>query len=42
MTPFLFIIVTKGLTEMVRQAKRKNIFEGVKVGGKRIEPRMER
>ena len=32
MTPFLFLIVAKGLAGIVRHALCKNVFEGVRVG----------
>jgi len=35
--PFLFIVVAKGLTGLVRQALRTNMLAGIKVGRKEVE-----
>ena len=37
MTPFLFLIVAQGLVGLVKQATRKNLFSGLKVGDKKVE-----
>jgi len=37
MAPFLFLIVAQGLAGLVRQATRKNLFSGIKVGDKNVE-----
>ena len=37
MAPFLLLIVAQGLAGLVKQATRKNMFSGIKVGGKKVE-----
>ena len=37
LAPFLFLMVVKGLTKLVRQASKKNLLKGVKVGRNEIE-----
>ena len=37
MAPFLFMIVAQGLAGLVKQAKRKNLLSGIKVGDKKVE-----
>ena len=37
MTPFLFLIVAQGVAGLVKQATRKNLFSGLKVGDKKME-----
>jgi len=37
LTPFLFLVVAEGLARMVRQALRKDMLKGVKVGRNNIE-----
>jgi len=32
MAPFLFLIVAEGLARLVRQAVKKNLYDGIKVG----------
>jgi len=32
LTLLLFFIVTKGLTGLVREGRRKNLYEGLKIG----------
>jgi len=36
MIQFLFLIIVEGLEGLVREAKRKNILKGVKVGRKEV------
>jgi len=36
LAPFLFLIIAKGLTGLVREAKNSNLLEGVSVKGKRV------
>jgi len=37
MAPFLLLIVAQGLAGLVKQATRKNLFSGIKVGEKKVE-----
>jgi len=37
MIPFLFLIVAQGLAGLVKQATRKNLFSGIKVGDKKVD-----
>ena len=37
MALFLFLIVAQGLAGLVKQATRKNLLSGIKVGGKEVE-----
>jgi len=37
MTPFLFLIVAQGLAGLVKEATRKNLLSGIKVGGKKVD-----
>ena len=37
LAPFLFNIVTEGLTGLMREAQEKNFFEGFKVGRNEVE-----
>jgi len=37
MAPFLFLIVAQGLAGLVKQATRKKLLSGIKVGGKEVE-----
>jgi len=37
MAPFLFLIVAQGLAGLVKQATRKNLFSGLKVGDKEVD-----
>jgi len=36
LAPFMFLIVAEGVTGLVREARRKNLLEGIKVGGKGV------
>jgi len=37
LAPFLFLIVAQGLVGLVKQATRKNLLSGVKIGDKKVE-----
>jgi len=37
MAPFLFLIVAQGLSGLVKQATRKNLLSGIKIGDKKVE-----
>ena len=37
MAPFLFLIVAQGLSGLVKQATRKNLLSGIKIGDKNVE-----
>ena len=37
MAPFLFLIVAQGLAGLVKEATRKNLLSGIKVGGKKVD-----
>jgi len=36
LAPFLFLIITKGLIRLVREAKIASLFKGVEVGSLRV------
>jgi len=40
LAPFLYLITAEGLASMVRQAVKKKLFQGIKVGTKEIEVNM--
>jgi len=37
LTPFLFLIVSEGLTRLVREAKRAGLFKGVEMGTQKVQ-----
>ena len=37
MAPFLFLIVAQGLSGLVNQATKRNLFSGIKIGDKNVE-----
>jgi len=36
LTPFLFLLVAEGLTELMREARRVSLFKGVEVSSLRV------